>query len=132
MSKRTSRSRKLLVSVLVAAVIALIAGGLFAYNKWRTAQPITFEGKITKFQGGLGGDNGCGIDDSCRMTIDGKAVITDCGWGNSGEECPRRLTPSTKLLDLSVGQNVRVTVQKNKTNDYYNLHCEMCDVTILH
>ncbi len=135
--KPVKKSHKKWLAVAgVIIVVAAAVGGLLAYSKWRAAQPVTFEGKVTKQIGGLNSD-GCGVDDSCSVVVDGKMVLVDCGFGPGGDRCPVnhlpqfRLSKDTFAEEPPIGWRVRITAQKDKY-DGYNLHCESCGLTILH
>jgi|GEM_PF-3528708 len=136
MNKKFSKTHKRFIWIAAGVVIILVAGGLFGYSKWRAAQPVTFEGKVTKHIGGLNPD-GCGVDDSCSVVVDGKTVLVDCGFGPGGEMCPVKSLPRFQVdkdafaEEPPIGWRVRVTAQKDKDDNNYNLHCSSCGLTVL-
>jgi hypothetical protein len=130
-------SKKLLIFVGAIFVVIAIAGGLIIYSRWRAAQPVTFEGKVTDHIGGLNPD-GCNVDDSCSVVVDRKQVLVDCGFGPGGERCPLKPLPRFQVNKDSfaeeppIGWRLRITAQKDKDDADYNLHCDKCGLTILH
>jgi hypothetical protein len=132
---KESRKKWLIVAVVII-VAAAVTGGLLAYNKWRATQPITFEGKVTKHIGGLNPD-GCYIDDSCSVVVAGKTVLVDCGFGPGGDECPVKHLPQFRVggdafaEEPPIGWRLRITAQKDKDDNDYNLHCDKCGLTVL-
>ena len=118
-------------------IIVVVVGGIFAYF---SLQKEDLPGTIINVEGAITdvGTFCYGTDSVCDITVKDKMIIIDCSdpWtptegcppAQSGQEKAAKSTDDRYSIFYE-GDKVRVTAQKNKGDELYNLLCATCSIT---
>lgn len=137
--KYASTSRKRYIIALFILTFVVLSGIMATQVMYLG---YTYKG-VTHIYGTVSNtNNACGADGDCTITVNGKTIITGCGFVFDDKECPLGPSPrsdsDTQLIVPSmggiwnIGDRVKVRAIESHSIDsdgQYHLHCESCGIS---